>query len=47
MVEDGDHAAVLAQSASVKKPQSAFQLHRDKHGIEPLECFGCRVCWTA
>ena len=29
MVGDGDHAAVLAQSASVKKPQPAFQMHRD------------------
>ena len=27
--EEGDHAAVLAQSASVKKPQPAFQMHRD------------------
>jgi len=29
MVGDGDHAAVLAQSASVKKTQPAFQMHRD------------------
>jgi len=29
MVGDGDHAAVLSQSASVKKPQLAFQMHRD------------------
>ena len=28
-VEKGDHAAVLAQSASVKKIQPAFQMHRD------------------
>jgi len=28
-VEEGDHAAVLAQSASVKKTQPAFQMHRD------------------
>jgi len=28
-VGDGDHAAVLAQSVSVKKPQPAFQMHRD------------------
>jgi len=27
--KEGDHAAVLAQSASVKKPQPAFQMHRD------------------
>ena len=29
MVGGGDHAAVLAQSASVKKTQPAFQMHRD------------------
>ena len=29
MVGDGDHAAVLAQSASVKKTQPVFQMHRD------------------
>ena len=30
MVRDGDHAAVLSQSASVlKKTQPAFQMHRD------------------
>jgi hypothetical protein len=28
-VEEGDHAAVLAQSASVKKTQPVFQMHRD------------------
>ena len=27
-VEEGDHAAVLAQSASAKKTQSAFWMHR-------------------
>ena len=31
MVGDGDHAAVLARSANVKKPQPArvFEMHRD------------------
>ena len=28
-VGEGDHAAVLAQSARVKKTQPAFQMHRD------------------
>jgi hypothetical protein len=28
-VGEGDHAAVLAQSTSVKKAQPAFQMHRD------------------
>ena len=27
--KEGDHAAVLAQSARVKKTQPAFQMHRD------------------
>jgi len=29
MMWEGDHAAVLAQSASVKKTQPAFLMHRD------------------
>ena len=47
MVGDGDHAAVLAQTASVKKTQPAFQMHRPERGMEPVERLGCRVCWAA
>ena len=31
MVGEGDHAAVLAQSASVKKTQPAFQISASMH----------------